>query len=52
VLFVFVVITLTLEEGAEQLECSPSKISRMETVARGSILRDVRHLCHIYGVTD
>jgi len=42
---------LTQEEVAKQLECSTTKISRMETVARGSILRDVRDLCNIYGVT-
>lgn len=43
---------LTVEEVAEQLECSATKISRMETAARGANPRDVRDLCHIYGVTD
>lgn len=43
---------LTVEEVAEQLECSATKISRMETGARRTIPRDVRDLCHIYGVTD
>lgn len=43
---------LTVEEVAEQLECSATKISRIETAARGAIPRDVRDLCQIYGVTD
>lgn len=43
---------LTIEGAAAQLECSATKISRMETAARRSIPRDVRDLCHIYGVTD
>jgi transcriptional regulator with XRE-family HTH domain len=42
---------LTVEKVAEQPECSSAKISWMETVARGSIPRDGRDLCHIYGVT-
>jgi transcriptional regulator with XRE-family HTH domain len=41
----------TQEEVAEQLECSTTKISRIETAARESILRDIPDLCHIYGVT-
>jgi len=43
---------LTLEEAAARLECSPSKISRIET---GHVLvspRDVRDLLRIYGVPD
>jgi transcriptional regulator with XRE-family HTH domain len=43
---------LTVEQVAEQLLCSPSKVSRMETGQRGATLRDVRDLCRIYGVTD
>lgn len=43
---------LTIEEVAEQLECSATKISRLETAGRRAIPRDVRDLCGIYGVTD
>jgi len=43
---------LTVEQAAEQLECSATKISRLETAARRAIPRDVRDLCRIYGVTD
>ena len=43
---------LTMEEAAEQLECSPAKISRMETATRGANPRDVRDLCRIYGLTS
>lgn len=43
---------LTVDQVAEQLLCSPSKVSRMETGQRGATLRDVRDLCRIYGVTD
>lgn len=43
---------LTVEQVAERLLCSPSKVSRMETGQRGATLRDVRDLCEIYGVTD
>lgn len=43
---------LTVEEVAGQLECSATKISRLETAARRAIPRDVRDLCQIYGVTD
>jgi transcriptional regulator with XRE-family HTH domain len=43
---------LTVEQVAEQLLCSPSKVSRMETGQRGATLRDVRDLCQIYGLTD
>ncbi|MDH2428069.1 helix-turn-helix transcriptional regulator [Sphaerisporangium sp. TRM90804] len=41
---------LSIEEAANRLECSPAKISRIETAHRGVIPRDVRDLCHIYGV--
>ncbi len=43
---------LTVEQVAERLLCSTSKVSRMETGQRGATLRDVRDLCEIYGVTD
>jgi len=43
---------LTVPQVAEELMCSPSKVSRMETGQRGTTLRDVRDLCRIYGVTD
>jgi transcriptional regulator with XRE-family HTH domain len=43
---------LTVEQVAEQLLCSLSKVSRMETGQRGATLRDVRDLCRIYGLTD
>jgi transcriptional regulator with XRE-family HTH domain len=43
---------LTIDEVAEQLLCSPSKISRIETARRALSTRDVRDLCAIYGVTD
>jgi transcriptional regulator with XRE-family HTH domain len=43
---------LTVEQVADQLLCSPSKVSRMETGQRAATLRDVRDLCRIYGVTD
>jgi transcriptional regulator with XRE-family HTH domain len=41
---------LTVEEVAEKLLCSATKISRMETGARRPSLRDVRDLCGIYEV--
>src|SRR5262249_36628853 len=43
---------LTVEQVAEQLMVSPSKISRLETGQRGASLRDVRDLCNLYEVTD
>jgi transcriptional regulator with XRE-family HTH domain len=43
---------LTVDQVAEQLLCSPSKVSRMETGQRGATQRDVRDLCRMYGVTD
>lgn len=42
----------TVDQVAERLLCSPSKVSRMETGARGATARDVRDLCELYGVTD
>lgn len=43
---------MTVEQVADHLLCSPSKVSRMETGQRGATLRDVRDLCELYGVTD
>lgn len=41
---------LTVEDVANELLCSPTKVSRAETGARRATLRDVRDLCKIYGV--
>jgi hypothetical protein len=41
---------LTVEQVAERLLCSPSKVSRLETGHRGASARDVRDLCDLYGV--
>jgi transcriptional regulator with XRE-family HTH domain len=43
---------LTVEQVADQMLCSPSKVSRMETGQRGATPRDVRDLCRIYGLAD
>lgn len=43
---------LTVEQVAEHLLCSPSKVSRMETGHRTATPRDVRDLCALYGVGD
>jgi transcriptional regulator with XRE-family HTH domain len=43
---------MTIEEVAERLLCSPTKISRAETGTRRASLRDVRDLCQLYGVSD
>lgn len=43
---------LTVEEVADKLLCSATKISRVETGARRPTLRDVRDLCSIYGVSE
>lgn len=43
---------LSVRQVTEQLLCSPSKVSRIETGQRGATLRDVRDLCDFYGVTD
>ncbi|MGO8887003.1 MAG: helix-turn-helix domain-containing protein [Streptosporangiaceae bacterium] len=43
---------LTVDDVAERLLCSATKISRLETGTRRASLRDVRDLCGIYGVTD
>ena len=39
---------LTVEEVAEKLLCSATKISRLETGSRRPSLRDVRDLCELY----
>jgi transcriptional regulator with XRE-family HTH domain len=39
---------LTVEDVAEKLLCSATKISRLETGARRPSLRDVRDLCNLY----
>lgn len=39
---------MTVEEVAERLLCSATKISRLETGARRPSLRDVRDLCALY----
>jgi transcriptional regulator with XRE-family HTH domain len=43
---------LTVEDVAEKLLCSVTKISRLETGARRPSLRDVRDLCELYGVNE
>jgi len=41
---------LTIERVAEELECSHSKISRIETAQVGATPRDVRDMLGLYGV--
>lgn len=41
---------LTVEDVAEKLLCSATKVSRLETGSRRPSLRDVRDLCSLYGV--
>ena len=43
---------LTVEQSAERLMFSMSKLSRMETGHGVATPRDVRDLCDLYGVTD
>ncbi len=43
---------LTVDDVAEKLLCSVSKISRLETGARRPNPRDVRDLCGLYGVDE
>jgi transcriptional regulator with XRE-family HTH domain len=43
---------LTVEQVAERLLCSPSKVSRMETGHGIATPRDIRDLCDLYGVAD
>ena len=42
----------TVEEIAQELLCSTTKIERIETGARRASLRDVRDLCRVYGIAD
>lgn len=44
--------SLTVEDVAEKLLCSATKISRLETGARRPSLRDVRDLCALYQVDE
>jgi len=43
---------LTVEQAAEHLLISMSKLSRMETGHGVATARDIRDLCDLYGVTD
>jgi transcriptional regulator with XRE-family HTH domain len=43
---------MTVEEVADRLLCSATKISRLETGARRPSLRDVRDLCGLYEVDE
>jgi transcriptional regulator with XRE-family HTH domain len=43
---------LGVESVAIELECSPSKISRLETAARRPNPRDVRDLCRVYELDE
>lgn len=43
---------MTVEEIAEKLLCSATKISRLETGARRPSLRDVRDLCGVYELDE
>ncbi len=42
----------TIERVAESLECSDSKISRIETGQVGATPRDVRDMLELYGVSS
>jgi transcriptional regulator with XRE-family HTH domain len=42
----------TVEDVAEHLLCSASKISRVETGQRGASVRDIYNLCDLYEITD
>lgn len=43
---------LTVEDVAEKLLCSATKISRLETGTRRPSLRDVRDLCRVYNIDE
>jgi transcriptional regulator with XRE-family HTH domain len=43
---------LTVEQAAERLLFSTSKLSRMETGHGVATMRDIRDLCQLYGITD
>lgn len=42
----------TVEQVAEQLQFSPSKVSRLENGFRGVSARDIKDLCDLYGVGE
>jgi transcriptional regulator with XRE-family HTH domain len=42
----------TVEQVAERLLISSSKVSRLETGQRGASARDIRDLCNLYGLDD
>src|ERR1700730_8211314 len=44
--------SLTVEEVAEKLLCSATKIRRLETGASRPSFRDVRDLCDLYGLDE
>jgi len=43
---------MTVEQVAEHLLCSPTKVKRMETGFRSGTVRDVRDLCSLYVLTE
>jgi transcriptional regulator with XRE-family HTH domain len=43
---------LSVEDVAEKLLCSATKVSRLETGSRRASLRDVRDLCSLYDLDD
>ena len=43
---------LSVEDAANELMCSPSKISRLETATRSPILRDIRDLGRVYQLDE
>lgn len=43
---------MTVEQVAEHLMCSRSKVRQMENGFRSGTIRDVRDLCDLYGVTE
>src|SRR5690348_6897923 len=43
---------VTIDQVAERLECSASKISRIETGQSGVTTRDVRDILQVYGVPE
>jgi transcriptional regulator with XRE-family HTH domain len=43
---------LGVEAVAKELECSPSKISRLETASRRPNPRDIRDLCQVYKIDE
>jgi transcriptional regulator with XRE-family HTH domain len=45
-------LNLKVDDVAQQLLCSPSKISRLETGHRGPSARDIHDLCDLYNVDD